>query len=242
MNYKCLLILLICISNLTFAAAPTTKKRIPPKTDYVIIHTSYWIKAVITGPASSTNKKIKYYAEPELRLIDDRYLLDEAHMYLGLGYQFNKNLADYIGIAPVVSENLKGVSIHEARFWQQMDWKICDSKSINISTRSRLEERKDVSEASRMAFRAREKISVTIPIYNLKTYDLAFSNESFFNINHPKWVSNKFYAENRAFIGIEKHISKKTYIDLGYLNQFLFRQQPERMNNAISLAFNVDLD
>ncbi len=55
-------------------------------------HTKLWIAPVFTGSLSQ-DKKVKFYLEPDLRFIDNRYKFQQALLWMGLGYQLRPKLA-----------------------------------------------------------------------------------------------------------------------------------------------------
>ncbi|CAM2955064.1 Protein of uncharacterised function (DUF2490) [Legionella steigerwaltii] len=188
---------------------------------------TFWLTGIFIGPFVNEYKQWKYYLEPRLILIDDRYGLDEAHLYSGAGYQITPNFTPYIGYAYFLSENTQGVVAHENVLWQQFLWKIHHSKFFNISNRSRLEERKNTLYAE-WATRLREQIALKIPFQNTK-YSLSTFDEGFFNFNHPSWVSDKFFAENRFFFGLERQLSKAASFDFGYIEQTKFQRNNQNL-------------
>ncbi|MBN9225848.1 MULTISPECIES: DUF2490 domain-containing protein [Legionella] len=188
---------------------------------------SFWLTGIFIGPFSNEYKQWKYYVEPRLILIDDRYGMDEAHIYSGAGYQITPNFTPYIGYAYFLSENTQGVISHENVLWQQFQWKLYHSKLFNVSNRSRLEQRKNTL-YSDWATRLREQITLKIPFKNTK-YSLSTFDEVFLNFNHPIWVSDKFFAENRAFLGIERQLSKAATFDIGYIDQVKFQRQNQKL-------------
>lgn len=199
---------------------------------------TFWLTGVFIGPLVTTYKQWKYYLEPRLVLIDDRYGRDEEHIYFGTGYQITPNFTPFIGAAYFFSENTEGVIAHENVLWQQFHWKIYHSKLFNVANRSRLEERKNTL-FSEWATRLREQITLKIPFHNTQ-YSLSTYNECFFNFTHPYWVSDKFFAENRFFLGIERQISKAASFDLGYLEQTKWqRQNRNLLTHGLYIRLNV---
>lgn len=202
-------------------------------------HTKLWNTAVFVGPLFK-NSKIKYYFEPQLRFIDNRYKFEEAFIFLGIGYQTTSDLTLFLGGAEVISKRSTGENVYENRIWQQANWDVVKRKSFNLLSRTRLEERKRNSE-SQWAVRLRERMMARIPLKNCEKHSLVLFDEVFFNINHPRWVSNKFFSQNRAFFGIGTKISEQISFDIGYLNQYIFAN-PDQMNNILLLSLNIAYD
>ncbi|ARB93680.1 DUF2490 domain-containing protein [Legionella longbeachae] len=199
---------------------------------------SFWLTGTFIGPITRNHEKWKYYLEPRLIVLDDRYGLSELHFYYATGYQLSSKFTPYIGAAYFLSENTEGVISHENVIWQQFLWNIYKTDFVNISNRSRLEERKNTLHYE-WATRLREQITLKIPVHNTK-YSLVTFDESFLNFNHPPWVSDKFFAQNRYFFGIGKQLSTATNLDIGYINQIKFeRQNLKILDNGLYIKLNV---
>lgn len=206
--------------------------------DGVKEHTKIWSAAVLIGPLTS-DTKIKYYLEPQLRLIDDKYKFEEALIYAGIGYQTTPDLILFFGDASVTSRKSTGNYVHENRVWQQANWNAINSDAFNMISRTRLEERKNLSE-SQWAVRFRERLMFRIPLRNWENHSLVLFDEVFFDLNHPKWIgNNSFFAQNRGFIGIGTKLSKQISFDIGYLNQYQFTS-PNQMSNILYMGWNIN--
>lgn len=200
-------------------------------------HTKLWSTAVFIGPLIN-DTKIKYYLEPQIRFIDNKYKFEEALLYAGIGYQTTPDLILFLGNAWVTSRKSTGNYVQENRVWQQANWNPINTCLFNLLSRTRLEERKNISEPQ-WAFRLRERIMVRIPLKNWENHSLVLFDEVFFNLNHPKWLSNNnFFSQNRAFIGIGTKISTQTSLDIGYINQYQFTN-PKQMSNILYFSLNI---
>jgi len=203
-------------------------------------HTKLWLNGNVTGDLFKENKKIKYLIEGRLRLIDDTYVFEHTRLSAGLGYEFTPSLAGYIGFGYVMDKSTSGVLTHEDRPFQLLKWDIYKSKNFNLSNNSLLEERKQI-ESPDWAIRLREKFAIEIPIGNSEIHSIDLSDELFFNLNHPKWVYNGFFAENRAVIGIGTKVTPWTKIMLGYINQYQLSTHENKMSNGLIISLDVKL-
>ncbi|KTC83600.1 DUF2490 domain-containing protein [Legionella cincinnatiensis] len=200
-------------------------------------YASLWPTGVFIGPITHNDEKWKYYFEPRLIVLNDRYGFGELHFYYGTGYQLAPNFTPYVGGAYFLSENTEGVISHENVIWQQFLWDISKTDFLKISNRSRLEERKNTL-YSEWSARLREQITLKIPVKNTK-YSLVTFEEGFFNLNHPSWVSDKFFAENRFFFGIGKELSKTANVDIGYINEIKLPRHDQEILNGLYIKINV---
>lgn len=197
-------------------------------------HTKFWSAASITG-SFNDQSQWRYYLEPQIRFIDNRYKFNNIFLLGGLGYQITPNVLVLAGPGWVLTKNLQGKIIHEDRIWEQLSWSILK----NLSSRTRLEERRDL-EAPGLAIRLRERLWLRIPFEKWQGHNLSLFDEALFNLNHPSWVSSSFFEQNRAFIGIGTQISKSTMMDIGYLNQRIFAATNQN-NHVLLLSFTLNL-
>ncbi|HVY53074.1 MAG TPA: DUF2490 domain-containing protein [Gammaproteobacteria bacterium] len=198
-----------------------------------------WLVGAFIGPLSEENKNWKYYIEPRFAAINDKYGLSEIHMYTGIGYKIAPCFTPYMGYAYYISDSTSGVISHENVIWQQSIWDIYKSDRVSLSNRARFEERKNTQFAE-WACRLREQFTLKLPFQNTK-YSFAIFDELFFNLNHPLWVSNRFLAQNRLFLGIEKKLTKTSTLDIGYLNQIdLERQNRNLLTNGLYIKLHVN--
>ena len=86
----------------------------------------------------------------------------------------------------------------------------------------------------------RQRYWFRIPIKNTTQYFYSFFDEIFLNLNETAWSSQNIIQQNRVFAGIGKQITKKTFLDFGYLNQEQFGAN-NQINNVIFLSFTVML-
>lgn len=194
-----------------------------------------WNTAVIIG--SIPHSKFRYYFEPQLRFIADPYVFNQSFLFGGLGYQMNEDLMVFAVAGWIFSKNTQGNTSNEIRIWQQANWRVTDTSSYNVNSRTRLEERKNTA-FSQYAYRFRQRLWLRIPFHAVPQYSLSLFDEVFFDLNHPAWVSPYFFAENRAFIGIGHELTTQVMLDAGYMNQYLHSNQ-NRVDHVLLLTFSI---
>lgn len=202
----------------------------------MVHYTKQWTVASIFG--SFANSKYRYYIEPQLRLIDDRYVFNQSLFLVGLGYQLTPDIMVFTGPGWITTKDPQGVTYHDFRIWQQMTWTVYHTDLLSLNSRTRLEETTR-SNAPQMALQFRQRLWVRIPIKYWNGHTLSMFDEVFFNLNHPKWASPKFFSQNRAFIGIGTQLSKSVMFDVGYLNQYIMSTRYQQ-NNVLLLSFTVN--
>lgn len=199
-------------------------------------HTKLWTNMPISGNLTR-NQKWKYYIEPQLRLIDDKYKFDQVNLFIGAGYQVSSALKFWLGLFRRYQIELNGSSHQEYRLWEQMDLSLIDRSYIQLSSRSRLEERKNFIR-SQIANRFREKLTAKYP-FNDKHRFLVLSDEIFVQLNKPEWVTNRTISENRASIGIRIPIKQFTAYEIGYLIQTQYGKV-NQLSNVLYFTLYVD--
>jgi hypothetical protein len=223
MEYRIIVFMILVLFSYTIRAGTET-------------YNKQWTTDVIIGSLSK-DEKIKYYLEPQLRLIDNSYVFNQAFFMPGLGYQFSPSVLGFIGPGLVFTKNTAGETYYEYRLWQQLNWQAVNMPSIRVDSRTRWEERERSNE-SQVSLRFRERLWMHIPIAYSQQYYFSTFDEVFFNMNQPSWVAPRFFDENRAFIGIGKQLTQSTFLDVGYLNQLEFGP-PREMNNVLLLSFST---
>lgn len=178
------------------------------------------------------NGEIKYLFYNELRFLDHGNYFQNANNQAGLGYQIFSTLSLWAGYQYFTSNQITNVS-PEKIVWQQGIMNIYQTKTLNISLRTRMEERERVSEKGKN-FRLREKVTLSFPKYFDQKITPIIFDEVFYNLNEPSWIADdKTLSQNRAFIGVDIPILKGAKLQIGYLNQLLFRTTQDIMNNIL---------
>lgn len=199
-------------------------------------HTGLWTGFAVVGP-SRWGPDIKYYYDAQLQLIDDRYKFDEIYGSFGLGKACNDNWLFFIINTFSISESFSGQINYDYKIYEEANWIKITNNNTTISTRSRLEERKRFSQSA-INVRLRERLMFRLPIKQWQKHSFVIYDEIFLNFNRPDWVVDKFFEQNRFFIGIGTILSKRVTVDIGYLNK-LVMSNPLEMTNILLINFNV---
>lgn len=220
---KKLFTLFLCVLGLFFLKVANANTR---------HHTKSWNNLVVSGPLSA-DKKIRYFLQPGLNLIDNAYKFGNTFLFAGIGRVLNPDMTIWLMDGYSVSRNSAGKYFQRNTLRQQFDWITYRCHNQTLTSTTRLEERKQVS-ASPIAVRVRQRFWLRLPLQSAPQYYLSLFDEVF-NINNPAWIStNSFFNENRLFIGFGKQITPAFAIDFGYMNQFL-NHNISQVNNVIFL-------
>lgn len=201
-------------------------------------NTKLWLIAQITGPLS-LDKRWKYYFQPQLNLIDDKYKFHNVFGYAGFGYQTDAYKIAWLMGGYSVTKTQSGNIRHLAILREQLNWNMSEVCLPYLSSISRLEERKDLDETT-WNVRLRQQVMLRLPLASWPNHAFVTYDEVFINLNHPSWVnSNTLVEQNRLFIGIGTTFSPEVELDVGYLNQYQFKNQDE-MSNVLMVKLNVN--
>lgn len=196
-----------------------------------------WSHIDTSGYIDSENKW-EYMGQLHLRLGDEDPVFNMGIVQAGLGYHPSTTLSLWAGydILPIRNVSTKEF-FYERRGWQQVEWKISTRGSFPVTYRSRLEERVN-SSASGTSVRLRQKLGIKMLDINIgPSMTPIIWDELFFFLNHPVWVGDRSADQNRLFIGFDFKLAEHRFITVGYMNQFEWRNDINRMNHILSLSY-----
>lgn len=182
-------------------------------------------------------------AQPRVGNLQDRGTSGDFTQLIlrtAVGWQLSKRVSVWQGYAwaPV----FEPINVNEHRLHQQLSiqGKI---RRLQISNRTRLEERWIENNDGRVSIRLRHMVRGMYPLDAKERWFLVLSDEAFVTL---KGVSNgpaTGFDQNRLFVGVSRKLSPSVNAELGYLNQFNNSRDPvpDRMNHAILLGLNVQL-
>ena len=203
-------------------------------------NTKSWNMAIITGPLSA-DKRIKYYLQPQINFIDDKYKIHNVLGYVGLGYQLDTYkiawLMNGYSWGKTASGNIHRIDIIR----QQLNWNMSEAGLQHVSSITRLEERKDLGQPM-WNVRLRQQIQLRLPFESWPGHAFVTYDEIFINLNHPAWIhSSTFVEQNRIFIGIGTTLSTEAELDIGYINQYQFRNPHDEMSNVLQVRLSINV-
>lgn len=125
---------------------------------------------------------------------------------------------------------------HENMLYEQVSW----SFSPTLNFRTRLEQREKSNQDTwnvRVRFKA---ISIAqTPLF--ANFQPMISDEVFILLNHPDWVTENTFDQNRLFLGFQVRMTPSLWWQLGYINQYIQRNHNtgSSMNHiaSVSLAY-----
>ena len=205
------------------------------------------------------NEKFTFFFDAQLRS-NDNWINPETFIFRpAIGYALNKNTILSFGVAAIT--NLRELpytgpadeqimvrdGVSDNRIWQQL---VVNKRYGNstLQHRLRLEERglgrletdgKQIFVRDRK-FNARFRyfnrwINPFTPTTNFqKGSYLALQNEFFFNTVGARYANNKLFDQSRTYGGFGYRLSKEFDVELGYMLQFIVRNNNDNITNHIA--------
>lgn len=194
-----------------------------------------WTDLFVSGSLCKT--KLKYLFQTQSRYNFNPDQLERALVAGGIGVQITPQLEFLVGYQWISSSSLSDVK-PTSFIWQQFSWQLFENKYLSIAERSRFEEVKREKQAQWLDV-MRQRITIKFPIAILHTLTPVIYDEIFFHFNRPPWEFSRSPSQNRMFLGFDIPVAKKSFIEIGYMNRFLFRTNNIRRNNIIYFGVNI---
>jgi hypothetical protein len=193
-----------------------------------------WAVATATVPLSDN---VVLWLEAQTRFSDDAGRLGQLLLRPGIGLRIAPGTTLFGGYAFVRTDPIGPARTHEHRIWQQLSFGIAgDGKGVTVTGRSRFEERL-MEGSSDMGFRVRQLIRVTAPVG--KGVRAVGWHESFVTLDDTRWGQRSGFDRMRNFAGIAVPVAKGMSIEPGYMNEYVRRRGPDRMNHIASITLNT---
>lgn len=214
--------------------------------NFLIFNNSYaldtssktWGDLTITGQLFNL-PNLNYILEDQPRYDNSQNQFQRNVAKTGLGYTVAPNINVWLGYQNN-SDDLISNAEQQNRIWEQLVWDIADQKDYDFVSQTLLDQTYQVAQTG-WNDRFRQKLTLRLPNKLFDKYDPVFSDEIFVNLTRPDWVSTRVLNQNRAFIGVDIPVSKNTYVEVGYMNQYLFEESTaNQMNNILYLGYFIN--
>ncbi|MEM1451002.1 MAG: DUF2490 domain-containing protein [Planctomycetota bacterium] len=163
----------------------------------------------------------------------ERSAFDTSIVRPGVGYHLGGGSTLWAGYAWIRSDPRDVAAFDEHRIWQQYTW---GEKSDvgSLFARTRLEQRFD-DRGGEVGWRLRQFLRWTKYLPSTRSWSLRVWNEFFFDLNQTDWGQDPGLSQNRFFAGLGWQPDPDTnlVLEVGYLNQFLRREDGEDGMNHI---------
>lgn len=118
---------------------------------------------------------------------------------------------------------------------EQLNWGVGSIGRVSFATRTRLEQR--FISGSETSWRLREQVHGALALGGKQQPSLVLWTEPYFALNRTR-AQRRTLDQLRTFVGVGVPLSRSTGIELGYLNQRLYRPAGTIMNHAIPLTLS----
>jgi hypothetical protein len=196
-----------------------------------------WLGGSVTGklPAAlnDANGSWRVWLDLQLRFGDDASRFSQGIIRPAIGYALSPVWTVWLGYAYINTEPpYVAVTTYEQRIWEQASWS--DRIGLfRLSSRTRLEQR-FVSTGSIVGWRAREMLKGSVPLASI--FSAVLYDEFFYNFNTTNFGTTAGPDRNRFFVGPGVTISPQVTVEVGYLHQYVFRNNsPDKTDNILAV-------
>jgi hypothetical protein len=170
------------------------------------------------------------------RLSDDPTRASQLESRFQIGHALGRTLTLWVGYVHVVSYNDGHRDGIEDQAVEQLNWNPGNLGPIKFSARTRLEQRFILGN-DRTAWRVRQLVRLALPVRRTPLSAVLWT-EPFVALNGTA-ATGRTFEQLRTFAGVAVHLSQHTDLELGYLNQRLYRASGNLVNHAVPLVLNV---
>lgn len=198
----------------------------------------FWFMFLATGGFGDTEEepsKLRWWLDVQPRFSNASGGMGQFLLRPGLGYATSETTTAWLGYAWIETERSVASSsfFTEHRIWQQFLWKP-KIEGFRFMSRTRLEQR-FVETGSDVGWRFRQFVKGAWPLPFEERLALTAYDEVFFHLNDTDWGATKGFDQNRLFVGLGWKFDTGVLGEIGYLNQYVGRTGPDRMNHILSI-------
>lgn len=181
---------------------------------------------------------LRWWFDAHARFFDDSDGFETSILRPGIGYDLGERATLWLGYAWIRNDPPAG-AFDEQRVWQQWTW----GRAYGWGTpflRTRLEQRFD-ERGGDTGWRLRQFVRWTRPLSDGSRLGWRVWDEVFYDLNDTSWGQDVGFRQNRAFAGLGWALDGQLTLELGYLNQRLWRDGARDSSNhvlAITLLGN----
>jgi hypothetical protein len=191
-----------------------------------------WASLATSGDLRADDSRWRYGFDGQARYVDigsgaSQYVLRPA-----IGYRINDRVNAWLGYARLETRTRSGLSAHENRYWQQVDWMAARWGSASLSMRLRLEQR-SLSTGDDLGLALRYRLRLVRPVGESSRYRLVLSVEPFLDLRDTDWRGSGGLNQNRLFAGIAFPIAEHWRMETGYMNQYVALENREDLSNHL---------
>lgn len=178
-----------------------------------------------------------YLEHAQVRLMNIVHPVQALLVENNVGYTFNPQQHLWLGYLFVDTDVTHKEAV-EHHLVEQFSWKLVDGVDKRLSSRSRFEQVVYTNQSQNLVLFRQLWAYEIVALYAGRVNPLVY-DELFFHLNNPRYESEHFLSQNRAFIGANVYPSEQSYWRVGYLNQYIsgHHQRKPEMNHLLSLTY-----
>lgn len=177
------------------------------------------------------------WLEAQERFTNDASRLGQFLVRPGIGYKLDKTTTVYLGYAYVMTDPVGPAKSHEHRIFQQLSFRLLgDGKGVTVTGRTRFEQRMFENQDG-TGWRLRQQLRLTAPLAG--KVRAALWTEPFFGLNETTFQRDGLGLW-RNFAGVAIPIGKGFTLEPGYLNQYVVRSGPDRIDHTANLTLSTN--
>ncbi len=193
-----------------------------------------WLALFADGTIDSDHTdRLKWWFDGQARFFDDADGYGQSLLRPGVGYRLGESATLWGGYAWINTAPAGVPNFDENRLWQQLTWtENLDGTALGY--RSRLEQR-FLETGSDTGWRFRQLIAARRPLPGAANLTFVAWDEIFFHLNDTNWGADAGFDQNRVFVGlgIKQSPDSPVRIEVGYLNQFVYRTNRSDLSNHL---------
>lgn len=178
--------------------------------------------------------KFRFWLEGQGRFGQDSTTLSQGILRPGLGYSLTETASVWLGYAVIPTmEPFTPTDFNENRIWQQLLW-TPRTPLGPLTSRTRFEQR--FTRAPDVSYRFRQLVRMAYPLDFAPGFMLVGWEELFLNVNSTGTIAAGF-DQNRLFVGIGYQLDEHLRTEVGYMNQYIYRDTAtDLMTHVLSLS------
>jgi hypothetical protein len=203
--------------------------------------TGFWFMSMNHGSFEAVDaplKPLQWWFDGQVRYMNGGRDFHQSIVRPGLGFAFAERAAGWLGYAWIVTAPEDGSRFDEHRIWEQITWST-PIQATELLSRTRLEQR-FVETGDDVGWRFRQFLKASYPLSFEPRLTLAAYDEVFFNLNDTDWGAEAGFDRNRLFVGLGWTFDERKHarVELGYLNQFIYRRSA---SDEVQHIFSLNL-
>ena len=191
-------------------------------------------------PGAAEGSPWRYGFDAQFRWVNDDSNFQQSVLRPSIGYRLQNTVTLWFGYGRFDTDQNDRPSRFENRYWQQATWRVSQWRGGTLSARFRLEQRilstgDDLGLVARLLFR----YTKPFPKHPRRYWTVAM--EPFFDFKDTDWGANAGLSQNRVALSLGQTLRENLTFELGYMNQYFFRENTQdRSNHLLTLHLKVN--